>query len=157
MAMDDLPGIAARDGMDLPDYRSWSLAAVKLLQDVVYSTETSVWREVIESQNQLRDYFARVGLAVVVDEANGFAFLRQLDLDDEVVGKDYASLPKLYRQTRLGFGASLMCVMLREELRRFETEEVHSEICAVEEADLFEQWKAFFPSSSDETRQMREF
>ena len=50
-----------------------------------------------------------------------------------------------------------MCVMLREELSRFETEEVDSEICVVEEADLFEQWKAYHPANSDETKLLRDF
>lgn len=144
-------------GQDLPDYRSWSLAAVKLLQGVVYSGETRVWCEVLESQNQLRDYFARIGLTVVVDEANGFAYVRQLDAETEATGKEYAELPKLYRQSRLGYGASLICVMLREEFRRFETEEVDSELCVVDEADLFEQWKAFLPPATDEKKQHREF
>lgn len=142
---------------DLPDYRSWSIAAVKLLQGVVYSDDTKTWCEVLESRRVLNDYFARIGLTLIVDEANSFAYLRQLDSDREGIGKDYAELPKLYRQTRLGYGGSLICVMLREELRRFETEEVDSELCAVEEADLFEQWKAYSPAISDEARLHREF
>ena len=148
----------AGDGhLDLPDYKPWSLAAIRLLQDVVNSSDLKVWSEVLASQNSLRDYFARVGLTLTVDEANGFAYLRQLDAESEPMAKEYAELPKLYRRTRMGYGPSLICVMLREELRRFETEEVDSEFCVVEEADLFEQWKAFFPESSDEKTQHREF
>ncbi len=142
---------------DLPDYRPWSLAAVRLLQDVVYSSDTAVWGEILASQNRLRDYFARIGLTLVVDESNSFAYLRQLDLEQELVPSEYAELPKLYRRTRLGYGASLVCVLLREELRRFESEDVDSDICVVEEEFLFDQWKAFFPVRTDEQAQYREF
>ena len=111
----------------------------------------------LESQNRLRDYFARIGLTLTIDEANGFAYLRQLDSENEVIDKGYAELPKLYRQVRMGYGASLMCVLLREELRRFETEDVDSELCVVEEPDLFDQWKAFFPETGDEKARHKEF
>jgi hypothetical protein len=142
---------------ELPDFRSWSRAAVRLLQDVVYFSDEGVWSEVLASQNVLRDYFARVGLTLVVDETNGFAYLRQFDSDAEGVPVEYAELPKLYRRSRLGYGASLVCVLLREELRRFDSEEVDSEFCVVEEEALFDQWKAFFPVRTDEQAQYREF
>jgi hypothetical protein len=69
----------------------------------------------------------------------------------------YEQLPKLIRKIRLGYDATLLCVLLREELRRYEEEEVHNERCAVETDRLFEQWKAFFPPQADEVRQRREF
>ncbi|MDF1813129.1 MAG: DUF4194 domain-containing protein [Verrucomicrobiales bacterium] len=128
------------ESSDLPDYQNWSLAAVKLLQDVVYaSDDSSTWSELLASRNRLVDYFARIGLTLVVDESNGYAYLRQLDTDLESLDKDYAELPKLYRQSRLGYGASLICVILREALRRYESEDFESELCVVAEEELFEQ------------------
>ena len=70
------------------------MAAIKLLQDVVYADNTKIWCEILESRRVLNDYFARIGLTVTVDEANGFAYLRQLDLDSEDIGKDYSELPQ---------------------------------------------------------------
>ncbi|MDF1754149.1 MAG: DUF4194 domain-containing protein [Verrucomicrobiales bacterium] len=149
---------AANQALDLPDYQSWSLAAVKLLQDVVYSLDdVRVWSEILRSRNRIQDYFARIGLVLVVDESNGYAYLRQLDTDNESLAKEYADLPKLYRQSRLGYGASLICVILREALRRYESEEFDSDLCVVEEDELFEQWKVFFPEQSDEKKQFRDF
>jgi hypothetical protein len=65
-------------------------------------------------------------------------------------------LPKLVRKTRLGYDATLLCVLLREELRRFEEEEVHNERCVIETAVLFDEWKTFFPPQQDEVRARRE-
>lgn len=134
----------------MPDVEDWSIAAVRLLQGVVYLDEGPVWDILLSHQSRLEDYFARLGLLMVLDEPEGFAYLRQLSEDEQPEG--YERLPKLFRKTRLGYDATLLCVLLRDELRRFEEEDVHNERCVVSTADLFEQWKAFFPVDDDEVR-----
>jgi len=144
--------------LNLPDYQSWSLPAVKLLQDVVYASDDSrIWSDILGSRNRLKDYFARIGLMLIVDEGNGYAYLRQIDEDLENLDRGYTELPKLYRQSRLGYGASLICVILREALRRYESEELDSDLCVVGEDELFDQWKVFFPEQSDEKKQFKDF
>jgi len=150
------PGAAGLGG-ELPDYRPWSLAAVRLLQEVVYAEETTVWNEVVSCRSHLESFFARLGLVPVVDEPNGYAYLRQLDGELDGLPPGYEKLPKLLRRSRLGYDASLMCVLLREELRRFEEEEVDSERCVVEEPDLFIQWQRFFPPKQDEQKQYKDY
>jgi hypothetical protein len=139
----------------LPEFREWSIAAVHLLREVVYADDARVWPVVLASQTPLATYFARLGLILVIDESEGLAFVRQMTEDEQPEG--YEQLPKLIRKIRLGYDATLLCVLLREELRRYEEEEVHNERCAVETDRLFEQWKAFFPPQADEVRQRREF
>ena len=137
------------------EYRDWSLAAVRLLQGVVYSDDPAAWDVLLRSRSSLEGYFVRLGLAVVVDEAEGYAFLRQMDEDELPSG--YEALPKLIRKIPLGYGPTVLAVLLRDELRRFEDEDLHNERCVVEADALFEQWKLFFPASDDEVRQRKEF
>jgi hypothetical protein len=59
--------------------------------------------------------------------------------------RGYDQLPKLFRKKRLSYDATLVCVLLREELRRFEEEEVENARCVVLTGELFEKWKTFFP------------
>ena len=146
--------MAAPGPTALPEFREWSVAAVHLLREVVYSDEPRVWQIVLSSQTQLESYFARLGLHLVVDEPEGLAYLRQMTECEQSEG--YDQLPKLIRKTRLGYDATLLCVLLREELRRFEEEEVHNRRCVIEADTLFEQWKTFFPLQADEVRQRRE-
>jgi hypothetical protein len=136
------------------EFREWSIAAVHLLREVVYADDARVWPIVLASQTPLATYFARLGLILVIDEAEGLAFVRQITDSEQPEG--YEQLPKLIRKTRLGYDATLVCVLLREELRRYEEEEVHNERCVVETDRLFEQWKAFFSPQADEVRQRRE-
>lgn len=139
----------------LPEFSPWSLAAVRLLQGVLYADEPRLWDLVLSHRTPLEDYFARIGLLLVVDESEGLAFLRQLAEDECADG--YESLPKLFRKTRLSYDATLLCVLLRDELRRFEEEELHNERCVVEASLLFDQWRTFYPAQHDEVRQRREF
>lgn len=134
----------------LPEFRDWSIAAVRLLQGVVYSDDNAAWDLVLSSRSRLEEYFARLGLLLVIDEPEGFAFLRQLTEDEQPDG--YDRLPKLFRRSRLSYDATLLCVLLRDELRRYEDEDVHNERCVVATAALFEQWRTFFPRHADEVK-----
>ena len=44
----------------------------------------------------------------------------------------YEAVPSLMRRTSLGYSPTLACVLLRDELRRFEEEDLHNERCVVE-------------------------
>jgi hypothetical protein len=120
-----------------PEFRDWSVAAVRLLQGVIYADDS------------------RIGLLLVVDEAEGYAYLRQW-ADDECP-EGYDQLPKLIRRIPLGYSPTLLAVLLRDDLRRFEEDDLHNEKCVVEADSLFDQWKSFFPAQHDEVRQRRDF
>ena len=137
----------------LPEFRDWSIAAVRLLQGVVYLDEAPVWGLVCSNKTRLEEYFVRIGIALVVDESEGFAFLRQLE--EEELDKGYETLPKLFRKSRLSYDATLLCVLLRDELRRFEEEQVEDQRCVIKLSDLLEQWKAFFPAALDDVKLQR--
>jgi hypothetical protein len=139
----------------LPEFRPWSIAAVRLLHGVVYADDARIWNLVLTQQTPLATYFGRIGLLLVVDEPEGLAYLRQLA--DGEIPPEYEGLPKLFRKSRLGYDPTLLCVLLRDELRRYEEEDVHNERCVVEGAALFDSWKTFFPLQHDEVKQRREF
>ena len=65
-------------------------------------------------------------------------------------------MPKLFRKTRLGYDATLLCVLLREEFRRFEEEDVHNERCVVETRHCSINGRTFFPPQNDEVRHRRD-
>lgn len=140
--------------VDLPEFRESSVAAVWLLQGVVYADDSRVWNIVLSNTSWLETYFARLGLRLIVDESEGMAYLRQLS--DEELPEGYDALPKLFRATRLSYGQTILCVVLRGELRRFEDEDLRNERCVVEQSIVFDQWKAFFPSSADDVKQHRD-
>jgi hypothetical protein len=139
---------------ELPEFRDWGVAAVRLLQGVVYADEPQPWGLVLTSQAHLTTYFARVGLQLVVDESEGFAYLRQLTEDEMPDG--YDRLPKLFRKSRLGYDETLLSVLLREYLRQFEEEDLSNDRCVVEAGALFERWRVLSQAQTDEVKARRE-
>lgn len=132
----------------------WAPAAVRLLQGIVYHDDAGdAWERVLAGLTPLSGYFARIGLMLVVNEEDGFAYLRQID--SAVLPPDYPPLPKLFRSIRMTFEASLLCVLLRDELRRFE-EEIHRDgRCVVTQASLLELWQTLIPGDQDAVRSNR--
>lgn len=139
---------------DYPEFRDWSVAAVRLLQGVIEQEDGRVWDILMSNSTQIEQYVARLGLQLVVDEAEGLAYLRQFSEEDLPTG--YDAIPKLFRASRLSFGQTVLTVLLREALRRFEEEETRDSRCVIEEAELLESWKSFFPGQNDEVRQQRD-
>lgn len=87
--------------------------AIKLLQGVIYEEDTKNWQDLVKVHElPLRRYFAQIGMELIVDKVEGFAFLRQPKEDQE----ETAHLPRLMRKRSLNFDQSVLCVLLRERL-----------------------------------------
>lgn len=133
---------------ELPEFRERGIAAVRLLQGVVYHDDEETWSILLSNESDLDDYFCQIGLALVIDRAEGIAYLKQFEEDERTGG--YERLPKLFRKTPLNYEATLVCVLLRDEYRRFEEEDLDNERCVVEFEGVYELWKSFFPGDSDD-------
>jgi hypothetical protein len=133
---------------ELPEFRERGIAAIRLLQGGVYEDDKDSWSILLTDESGLADYFCQIGLAVVIDREEGIAYLKQFDEDERAGG--YERLPRLFHKIRLGYEATLLCVLLRDEYRKFEEEDLDNERCVVEVEQLFELWKSLFPAQSDE-------
>ena len=137
----------------LPDFVEMGIPAVRLLQGVLYENDESSWDILLANESDLTVYFARIGLTLVIDRGEGLAYLQQFSEDERTSG--YERLPRLFRRTPLGYDATLLCVLLRDEYRRFEDEDLDNERCVVEIDTLLDAWKSFFPAESDEVQRRR--
>lgn len=125
--------------------------AVRLLQGVVYHDDNlDLWEQLLENVSPITEYFGKLGLLLVVDEPDAMAYLRQLD--EEEIPLDFPAVPRLFRRTPLGYDATLLCVLLRDELRQYEEEDVQNERCVIAQSDLLALWEAFFPDQTDSIR-----
>lgn len=131
-----------------PEFRERGIAAVRLLQGVVYEEDENTWSILLANESDLNDYFSEIGLTLIIDRPEGIAYLRQFGDDERTDG--YERLPRLFKKSPLGYEATILCVLLRDEYRRFEEEDLDNERCVVDVGSLFDLWKSFFPSGSDE-------
>jgi uncharacterized protein DUF4194 len=96
-----------RDELNLP------LVVTHLMKGVVYrDTHEKVWQHLVQLVPRISDYVATMGLVVVVDESEGYAFLRSKPDDpDEDEG-----IPRLIPRHGLSFHTSLLLALLRKKL-----------------------------------------
>ena len=112
---------------------------IKLLQDVVYDEENTTWSDLLTYQIPVRDYFVKIGLELHLDEREGFAFLKQIDDEEQ-------KLPRLVRRVPLSYEVTLLCILLRETLEEFDVKDVESRKCFVTTQELREKIEIFFKS-----------
>jgi Domain of unknown function (DUF4194) len=92
-------------------------AIIRLMQGVVYrDSDEDTWLTLERLGAGVRDHFATIGVDVVVDSAEGYAYLRSRPEED---GEE--ALPRLVRRRALTYNVSLLLVLLRKRLVEFET------------------------------------
>jgi hypothetical protein len=91
-------------------------AIIRLMQGVVYrESDEDTWLTLERSGAGVRDHFATIGVDVVIDDAEGYAYLRSRPADGD------EALPRLVRRRALTYNVSLLLVLLRKRLVEFET------------------------------------
>lgn len=101
----------------MSDERAIASAIIRLMQGVVYrETDEQTWLTLERAGAGVRDHFSTIGVDVVVDEAEGYAFLRSRPEEE---GEE--ALPRLVRRRALTYNVSLLLVLLRKRLVEFET------------------------------------
>jgi len=128
-----------------------SLAVTQLMKGVVYrDTHERAWRYLLQAQPQVRAYVAVLGLQVVVDEAEGYAFCRQRPAD-ETRDDDAEPLPRLIPRRPLSFHVSLLLALLRKKLAEFDAHGADSRLMLSRD-QIAETMRVFLPATSNEAR-----
>lgn len=126
---------------------------VILLKGVVYEdSDPARWSQLIQLQNQLKDYVAILGLELVQDEAEGYAFLRTRSAAlDESDDTDRAAIPRLISRRQLSFPVSLLLALLRKKLAEFDASGEDTRLVLMRD-DMVELMRLFHPDSTNEAK-----
>ncbi|MEX0618616.1 MAG: DUF4194 domain-containing protein [Pseudohongiellaceae bacterium] len=107
------------------------------------------WTSLLRLQHRVRDYVAVLGLDLVVDEAEGYAFLRSHNTEDENDGGD--SIPRLVARRPLSFNVSLILALLRKKLAEFDAGGGETRL-VLSRDEVAELVRVFLPETSNEVR-----
>lgn len=77
--------------------------------------DPAVWQALLELQARVREYVAVLGLELILDEAEGYAYLRQ-----RAAAEGEPELARLVARRQLGYPVSLMLALLRKKLAEFD-------------------------------------
>lgn len=132
-----------------------SAVVVPLLRGVIYQQENGkIWNALLSLQGRVRDYVAVLDLDLVLDEAEGYAFLRSRPVDPE----NKNPIPRLVRRQQLSFPVSLLLALLRKKMAEFDATDSDGEMRLVlDKEEIMELIRVFMPDSSNESRLTDQF
>ena len=131
--------------MTEPDLSS---AVIVLMKGVVYrDTHDRAWKNLLQLQPHVRDYVEVLGLQVVIDEAEGYAFLRQRPSDEG----EADPVPRLIPRRALSFHVSLLLALLRKKLAEFDAQGGDTRLMLIRD-QIAEMLRVFLPVTSNEAR-----
>ena len=128
-----------------------SAIVVPLLKGVLYQeSEAALWNALLALQARVRDYVAVLGLDLVLDEAEGYAFLRSRVLAED---DDAARLPRLVARRPLTYPVSLLLALLRKKLAEFDAGAGDTRLVLSHE-EIAELLRVFVAQTSNEAKLM---
>lgn len=131
----------------MSDDHAVGAAVIRLMQGVVYrESDEETWLALERHGGGVRDHFATIGVDVVLDDVEGYAYLRSRP---EVEGEE--ALPRLVRRRSLTYNVSLLLVLLRKRLVEFETSGSEGRLVLSTE-QIVEMLRVFQAESSNEAR-----
>jgi len=136
--------------MSNSNLKPWSKVCIKLLQGPIFrqNANDKLWETLETYESDIESFFAILGVSVAIDKADGFAFLQQNDLEEE---NDKVSI--LIRQTPLTEEQSFLCILLRDELNKFDNpnnSQNKSSVLILRESDLYDQSAMFYSQKTDQ-------
>ncbi len=124
-----------------------SVAVIQLLKGPVYSdTHEKPWGLLLSLRHQVSDYVGVMGLNVMVDEAEGYAYLRSQPSHD-----DTADIPRLVARRTLSFHVSVLLALLRKRLAEFDASSSEARL-VLSQQQIVEMLRLFMPESSNDAR-----
>ena len=126
-----------------------SALLIPLLKGVTYRADDAAhWGALLQLQGRVRDHVAVLGLELLLDEAEGYAFLRSRpDPDDEAAPR----LPRLVARRPRSFPVSLLLALLRKKLAEFDAVGGETRLILSRE-NVAELLRVFLPEGSNEAR-----
>ena len=135
---------------DAPD-SALSLPLIALFKGVLYQEDDpALWQSLLDLQSRVRDYLGVLGLQLILDEAEGYAYLRQRQEEDQVA-PGQSALPRLIPRRQLSYPVSLLLALLRKRLAEFDASSGEARLILAREqiADLL---RLFLAEGSNEAK-----
>ena len=134
-----------------PNYEPYAPVIVKLLQGTLYDDNEKVWADLLQHQISIAQYFEKIAIDLIIDKKDGYAYLKQIELDEEknTIG--------LMRRTPLKYETALICVFLREMLDDFEITNVDQRNLYITHKQLKETIELFFKEKSNKVKLFAKF
>ena len=135
-------------GVAAPDHALPRLV-IPLLKGIVYrENDAGLWNDLIRMQARVREYVSVLGLEAVIDESEGYAFLRART---ETGDDPELEPPRLVARRPLSFPVSLLLALLRKKLAEFDAGGGDTRL-VLSRDEIVEMLRVFLPENTNEAR-----
>ena len=132
-----------------PDTRQLSPLLITLFKGVLYQDQNpALWQDLTRLQARVRDYISVLGLELIFDEAEGYAYLRQRPPTE---GEN--ELPRMVTRRQLSYPVSLLLALLRKKLAEHDAGGAEPRLILQRE-QLVEMMQVFLPDPANEAKLM---
>jgi Domain of unknown function (DUF4194) len=122
---------------------------IALMKGVTYQEDNiTLWQSLLSLQARAREYLELLGLELILDEAEGYAFLRQ-----RIIVEGEEDLARLVPRRQLGYSVSLLLALLRKKLAEFDATSSETRLILRQE-DIVNLLSVFMPETANEARLM---
>lgn len=138
---------------ELTNQMQKSTLQIRLLKGPIYeSKQRELWQWLLRDQYLIREYFSQIGLSLLIDEVEGYAFLKQAENSED----ENSELPRLITRRALPFAQSLLLLLLRKRLAEFDDEESSPRLI-IQRSDIYQWLSPYFKTQNNELTQQKEF
>lgn len=124
-----------------------SLALIALMKGVVFRQDDErLFQQLDEGQIAIRDYVRVLGLELVIDDSEGYAWLKTREPEE-----GQTPLPRLVGRRRLSYPVSLIIALLRKKMAESDAAGQDTRLILSVE-DIADMVKVFLPSGSNEAK-----
>jgi len=123
---------------------------IKLLKGPVEYLEKTAWEQLLQYQAELTRFLQTLGLVLVLEKDDGYAYLEQsrLDEEDNVAG--------WVRRIQLGYEESILLVLLRDMMAEFEVGEASTRELIKKRREIKEYAELFFNEDPSRVKFIRD-
>lgn len=130
---------------------NYAAVIIKLLQGPVYADDKNIWRELLGWQSAVKEYFGKIGMELLINEADGFARVMQPEVDEN----DDNPLPRLMKKQAISYEATLLAVILREGLEEFDVKSEGTKYFLTQK-EIKERIELFYKEQSNKSKLWKE-
>lgn len=129
--------------------KPYATVVVELFKGSLYS-EDKQWNLLLQYKFELMKFFAELGLELIVQDADGYAYLLQMKTEEgDTLG--------WIQRRKLSYEQSVFCILLRGWLNDFEMSESENRNLLLQKSDLRNRMEIFFKDSNNQEKLFKDF
>jgi len=126
--------------------KPYSKAIVRLLKGII-NRDNTVWNDIVTYQTEIQDYISIIGLELIVKKDEGFAFVKQTEMED-------GSTLNLVSRQQIGFETSVVLVVLRQILEEYDSNPIETQSFEkfITNTEIKEEVELFLPETNNKAK-----